>query len=164
MSTGRLTFFCGKMGSGKSTRAIQIAQQSNAVLISEDEWLASLYPAEISSLADYIAYAARLKPPIKQVVQSILSAGTPVVMDFPANTLSQREWFRGIFSEIGALHDLVYIDLPDEVCLEQIAKRRTEQPERASTDTAAMFHQVTPYFKVPTPEEEFHIIHVVPEP
>jgi len=57
MNKGTLTFFCGKMGAGKSTKASEIAQKSNAVLLSEDEWLASLYPNKISSLNDYIEYS-----------------------------------------------------------------------------------------------------------
>ncbi|POP51002.1 AAA family ATPase [Zhongshania marina] len=154
---GLLTFFCGKMGAGKSTEAIKLAQQSKAVLLSEDEWLASLYPRKISSLNDYIEYSNLLKPPIKKLVQSILCAGSDVVMDFPANTLSQRNWFRDIFSEIDAPHNLVYIDLPNELCLEQIEQRRKEQPERAATDTREMFEQVTKYFMAPTPEEGFNI-------
>jgi len=156
MNIGTLTFFCGKMGAGKSTKARQIAQEGNAVLLSEDEWLAALYPNKISSLNDYIEYSNLLKPQIKKLVQSILSAGTDVVMDFPANTLQQRDWFRSIFSEIDAPHDLVYIDLPNEICLKQIEKRRKEQPERATTDTADMFDQVTQYFMAPTAEEGFN--------
>ena len=34
---GRLTFFCGKMGAGKSTQANIMAKEKNAVLLSEDE-------------------------------------------------------------------------------------------------------------------------------
>ena len=156
MNKGTLTCFCGKMGSGKSTKASEIAQKSNAVLLSEDEWLASLYPNKISSLNDYIEYSNLLKPLIKKLVQSMLSAGTNVVMDFPANTLSQRDWFRSIFSEIEAPHNLVYIDLSNEICLKQIEKRRKEQPERSATDTEDMFEQVTKYFMAPTPEEGFN--------
>lgn len=161
MSKGLLTFFCGKMGAGKSTKAIEIAEENNAVLLSEDEWLTSLYPNKISSLNDYIEFSNLLKPQIKKLVQSILSSGTNVVMDFPANTLLQRDWFRGIFSEIEAPHNLVYIDLPNNICLEQIGKRRIEQPERAATDTAEMFEQVTKYFVAPTSEEGFNTIIVM---
>lgn len=161
MSKGVLTFFCGKMGAGKSTKAIEIAREGNAVLLSEDEWLAALYPNKISSLNDYIEYSNLLKPQIKKLVQSILSSGTSVVMDFPANTLSQRDWFRSVFSEIEAPHSLVYIDLPNEICLKQIGKRCIEQPERAATDTTEMFELVTKYFMAPTPEEGFNIIKVV---
>lgn len=156
MSKGVLTFFCGKMGAGKTTKSRETAQKRNAVLISEDEWLASLYPNSIVSLEDYIKYSGRLKPQMKQLVQSILISGTDVVMDFPANTIAQREWFRGIFSEIQASHELIYIDQSNEVCIEQIEKRRTEQPERGATDTKEMFELVTKHFVAPTADEGFN--------
>lgn len=160
MDKGTLTFFCGKMGAGKSSKASEIAQQSHAVLLCEDEWLATLYPNKVSSLSDYIEYSRLLKPQIKKLVQSILCAGTSVVMDFPANTVSQRDWFRSIFSEIHAPHNLIYIDLANDICLSQIAKRRKEHPERAATDTPEMFEKVTQHFKAPASEEGFHLIKV----
>jgi len=156
MTKGTLIFFSGKMGAGKTTKSREIAQKRNAVLISEDEWLEAIYPNSIKSLQDYIKYSVRLKPQMKKLVQSILAAGTDVVMDFPANTIPQRNWFRGIFSEIEAPHELIYIDLPNSVCLEQVRKRRNEQPERAATDTEAMFELVTRHFVSPTPDEGFN--------
>lgn len=107
-------------------------------------------------MEDYIKYSNQLKPQIKKLVQSILVAGIDVIMDFPANTISQREWFRSIFLEIEALHELVYIDLPNEDCLKQIEKRCLQQPERAKTDTKEMFEQVTKYFVAPILEEGFN--------
>ena len=160
MNKGVLTFFCGKMGAGKSTKSCEIAQDRNAVLLSEDDWLESLYPNKIGSLKDYIEFSNQLKPQIKRLVQAILVTGTDVVMDFPANTISQREWFRSIFSEIDAPHKLVYIDLSNENCLKRIEKRRIQQPERAATDTEEMFEAVTRYFIEPQTEEKFNIIRV----
>lgn len=148
------------MGAGKSTKAQEFASERNAVLLSEDEWLESLYPNKISSLDDYIKYSRRLKPQIKKLVQSILLTGTDVVMDFPANTVSQRAWFKGIFTEVDAPHSLVFIDVGNATCLERIEKRRIEQPERAATDTVEMFEQVTKYFVAPTTEEGFHLIRI----
>ncbi|MDW3095526.1 MAG: ATP-binding protein [Gammaproteobacteria bacterium] len=157
MKTGELIFFCGKMGAGKSTESMVIAQVKNAVLLSEDEWLESLYPNKVRSLDDYINYSSLIKPQIKKLVQSILKTGTDVVMDFPANTITQREWFKGIFSEIDAAHTIVYIDVPNTVCLERITKRRAEQPERAATDTVEIFEAVTKYFVAPEEHEGFNI-------
>ena len=37
------------MGAGKSTKSKEIAQRKNAVLLSEDEWLAALYPHQIKT-------------------------------------------------------------------------------------------------------------------
>jgi predicted kinase len=156
MSKGVLIFFCGKMCAGKTTKSREIAQARNAVLVSEDEWLEALYPQKIASLEDYIKYSALLRPPMKRLVQSILTAGTDVVMDFPANTIQQRKWFRSIYSETQASHNLIYIDLPNDVCIERVANRRTEQPERATTDTVEMFEQVTKYFVAPTSDEGFN--------
>lgn len=156
MSQAVLTFFCGKMGAGKSTKAAQIAAQTNAVMLSEDEWLTSLYPDKITSLQDYLKYSNRLKPQIKQLVQSILVTGTDVVMDFPANTVAQRAWFKTIFTEVEAMHNLIYIDVTHEFCLENIRKRGLAQPTRAATDTPQMFAQMTKYFVEPALEEGFN--------
>lgn len=161
MEKGELVFFCGKMGAGKSTKAAEVARDKNAVLLCEDEWLESLYPNKVRSLEDYIEYSNLLKPHIKKLVQSILASGTDVVMDFPANTVAQRAWFREIFTEVGAPHRMMYLDKPDDVCLAQIAKRRIEQPHRADTDTAEMFEAITKFFSEPKPEEGFNITTIV---
>jgi len=148
-SVGTLIFFCGKMGAGKLTKSKEYTLKSNAVLISEDEWLSILYPQQITSFDDYIKYSALLRPLIKAHVQKILLTGTNVVLDFPANTIRQRAWFKSIVSEVNATHKLIFLDVSDEQCLEQIAKRRLEQPERSSFDTEEMFHRVTQYFETP---------------
>ncbi len=159
---GTLIFFCGKMGAGKSTLSKQMAHDRNAVLISEDEWLESLYPGQITIFEDYLKFSGRLKPLVTTHVQNILRTGTDVVMDFPANTVSQRLWFKAIFSEIDAPHELIYMNASDEICLKQIAQRSIEQPERASFDTEEVFHHVTSFFEEPGAEEGFNIIHFEP--
>ncbi len=161
-SLGKLTFFCGKMGAGKTTLSQQMAAESHAVLVSEDEWLASLYPNKISGLDDYLTYSNLLKTRIKPLVQAILQAGADVIMDFPANTVRQRQWFTSIFSEIGADHTLVYIQCSDELCLKHIAQRRQEQPARAQTDTPEMFNQVSQYFVEPHSNEQFNLKRLAP--
>jgi predicted kinase len=153
MNPGTLTFFTGKMGVGKTTRSKQLATAHNAVLLSEDEWLAALYPGQISSLDDYLVYFGRVKPQIKQLVQSILRSGTDVVMDFPGNTRRQRSWFKQLADEVNAPLKLVFLDVPDAVCFERIGQQAIEQPERAATDTAELFHQVTGYFEAPGEDE-----------
>ncbi len=37
------------MGAGKSTKSKQLAIEKHVVLLSEDEWLSSLYPNQITS-------------------------------------------------------------------------------------------------------------------
>jgi len=156
-SQGILIFFCGKMGAGKSTRSRQIAQELNAILISEDEWLGQLYPQEIEGLADYIHYSRRLKGLLKQHLATLLKAGLSIVMDFPANTKTQRAWFQDLIREHNLAYRFIYLDVDDRTCLAQIAQRRQAQPDRAQFDTEAMFHEVTRFFEPPTAEEGWAI-------
>lgn len=160
MKQGRLYFFCGKMGAGKSTYSKQLAAEKQAVRLSEDEWLVAHYPDQIRSFDDYLKHAALIRPFVRQLVQQILATGTDVVMDFPANTQRQRSWFLNLCRDIGCEHQMICLDLSDEECLKQIAKRRLEQPERAAFDTEAVFHQVTAFFEPPTAEEGLNLMAV----
>ena len=154
---GTLIFFCGKMGAGKSTKSQELAHQYGAILLSEDEWLSSIYPEEIKSFKDYINYSSRLKPLLQRHVQSILNSGVSVVMDFPGNTENQRAWFKVIFSEHDIPHKLVYLETSDQLCLKQLEQRRKSHPERAHFDTEDVFLQVSSYFQPPSEEEGFNI-------
>ena len=157
---GKLFFFCGKMGAGKSTRSRLVARDNNALLIAEDDWLTAHYPELIHTFDDYIKYSALIRPFIKSHVQGLLNTGVNVVMDFPANTVKQRAWFTSLCTETHSKHELWYLDVSDEQCLAQIAQRRVEQPQRAKFDTEAVFRQVTRYFEAPTGSENLNIVRV----
>lgn len=154
---GTLIFFCGKMGAGKSTLAREMASTEQAILLSEDEWLKSLYSDEIKNFEDYIKYSSRLKPLLKQHVQNILRRGISVVMDFPGNTEKQRQWFKNIFTESDCPHKLLYLEASDELCLKQIKTRAQSNPDRAQFDTDEVFYQVTGYFQSPLESEGFNL-------
>ncbi|MFA9559120.1 AAA family ATPase [Evansella sp. AB-rgal1] len=155
---GTLYFFCGKMGAGKSTKSKQLAIDKHAVLLSEDEWLSSLYPNQITSFEDYLKFSAQLKPLVEKHVQNILGVGTDVVMDYPANTKQLRKWFLDMASEVNASHHLIFLNLTNEQCLRHIARRRKEQPERAAFDTEEVFIHVTKFFEAPEASEGLNIL------
>ena len=157
---GKLTFLCGKMGAGKSTKSASLASENRAVLISEDDWLSAHFPNQIGSFDDYLKFSKLIRPFIKSHVQNILLTGTDVVMDFPANTVRQRGWFKTLCQEIDCEHELVFLDLTDEECLRQIEKRRAEQPDRARFDTPEVFAHVTQFFEAPSDEEALSITYV----
>jgi len=155
---GTLTFFCGKMGAGKSTASKAVSVEKNAVLISEDDWLSSHYPGQINTFDDYLKFSAVIRPFVKTHVQHILSTGTDVVMDFPANTVKQRAWFKQLCDEAACAHELIFLDVSNEECLARIAGRRNEQPERAPFDNEAVFNHVTTYFEAPAAGEGLNIV------
>jgi predicted kinase len=155
--TGTLILFSGKMGAGKTTESKRVSQDRNAVLISEDHWLSLLYPDQITSFDDYIHFSSLLRPLIKAHVVNILKTGTDVIMDFPANTIKQRKWFKALTAEADAPALLIYLKVNNDICLKQIKKRSIEQPERAMFDTESMFMEVTQFFQEPDQEEGFTI-------
>ena len=145
------------MGAGKTTRSRLLASEENAVLISEDEWLSTLYPSQIKSLGDYLRYSSILKPLVYAHVENLLITGSSVVLDFPANTVEQRKWFTELANSAGATSKMIYIKASDSTCLQQIEKRRIEQPERANFDTKSVFTEVNKFFQEPSELEKLDI-------
>jgi len=158
MVQGKLIFFCGKMGAGKSTKAQAIACDRQAILISEDEWLSALYPDQIKTVADYVKYSGLLKPQIRKLTQSVLQKGIDVVLDFPANTVQQRHWLKSLSEDVAAPHALYVVEVPDDVCLARIEQRALEQPDRGKTDTPEMFYAMLKYYQSPTQDEGLNIL------
>jgi len=97
---------CGKIAAGKSTLARRPADAPATILISEDGWLATLYPNEQQTVADYARNSRRLREVMGGHVEALLRAGLSVVLDFPANTVANRQWMRGLFEKAGARHRL----------------------------------------------------------
>ncbi len=152
-----LHMVCGKIGAGKSTLTRQLAEAPSTVLISEDTWLAALYPGEIHELPDYARRAGRLKKAMAEHVVALLGAGVSVVLDFPANTVASRQWMRGIFEAAGAAHALHFLDVPDEVCKARLRARNASGTHPFET-TDAQFDLIGSHFAPPSPEEGFDVV------
>ena len=152
-----LHFFCGKMAAGKSTLAGKLARQYDAVLISEDDWLMQLYPTEITDISGYIHYSRRLRSLLTEHIQALLVRGLTVVLDFPANTMQQRDWFRTLFEKSQADHVLHFIDVSNETCKQQLKQRSRHKQEGQAFTSETDFDCITRYFQPPAEAEGFNI-------
>ena len=153
-----LYFMCGKMGAGKSTLAKSLASDNGAVLLSEDDFLRDLYPNKIASLSSYVSFSARIKRALKEHICSLLRHGISVVLDFPANTVGQRVWFRKLIHASGVAHELHFVDVPDDICRVQL-KKRNETGGGDPLQDEATFDFLLTYFTPPTVEELFTVVH-----
>lgn len=155
----RATLFllCGKIGAGKSTLAGVLAKRPATVLIAEDEWLYQLYNDEIRTLTDYARCTGRFRKAMGGLVEGLLAAGVSVVLDFPANTPSSRQWAKGLIDRSGVAHELHFLDVPDEVCKARLKERNASgsHPFKTSEED---FDRITAYFVPPTPDEGFNVI------
>jgi predicted kinase len=154
--TPTLHLLCGKIAAGKSTLAERLAAAPNTVLISEDYWLSRLYPGEIVAVADYARCAGRLRDAMGGHVDALLRAGLSVVLDFPANTVANRQWMRGLFQSAGVDHCLHFLNVPDAVCRTRLRQRNAEGKHDFAASEAD-FDVITSYFVAPTPDEGFEV-------
>ena len=60
-SKATLHMLCGKIAASKSTLSRRLGAARNTVVISEDRWIAQLYPSEIKALGDYFERCERLR-------------------------------------------------------------------------------------------------------
>lgn len=151
-----LHILCGKIASGKSTLAAELAKTAGMVVLSEDRWLALLFKDVMSSVADYVHYSEKLKSAIGPHTIALLNAGVSVVLDFPANTLASRQWMMSLVNASGAAHRLHYLEVSDALCKERLRQRNAAgNHDFAASD--AQFDLITQYFVEPKEEEGFHI-------
>jgi predicted kinase len=152
--TPTLHMICGKIAAGKSTLARRLADAPAIILISEDVWLSTLYPDEQRTVAEYARNAQRLRTVMGGHIEALLRAGLSVVLDFPANTVANRQWMRGLFEKAGAAHRLHFIDMPDAVCKARLRQRNAAGMHQF-TVTDADFDEITGYLVPPSVDEGF---------
>lgn len=155
--TAALHMVCGKIASGKSSLTARLAAAPRSVLLSEDKWIACLYPDEIHTLSDYINRTARIRTLLTDHIVSLLSAGTSVVLDFPFNTVGARTWGASLFRAAGCEHRLHYLEVSDEICKTRL-KARNLSGEHPFQTSEEQFDQITSYFVPPAHGEGFNLI------
>ena len=152
-----LHMFCGKIASGKSRLAAELGSAPGAVLISEDRWLATLYPGEITTLEDYARSTGRLRSALAPLLVDLLRQGLDVVLDFQANTPAGRAWMRSLFETAGADHQLHHLRTSDDVCRARLhARNQSGTHEYQVSDE--QFDLFNRHIVEPSANEGFNII------
>ena len=154
-----LHFIGGKAGAGKTTLAREFGKSLPAIVICEDEWIASI-GFEVHSVGEFVDASRRCRKVMGPLVQDLLRLGVSVVLDYPANTVERRAWIRSLFEAAGADHILHWIEADDAECLDNIHRRNDEQPAGIFWGPVSdeRFHAVNPYIVPPSPEEGFNVV------
>lgn len=152
-----LHLLCGKIASGKSTLAAELARAPGTVLVAEDAWLGGLFADQMASVADYARCASMLRRVMGPHLCDLLNAGVSVVLDFPANTVQTRAWMKEILARTQAPHQLHLLATSDAVCLARL-RARNARGDHPFAVTEEQFQQVSAHFVPPAPEEGFAIV------
>jgi predicted kinase len=152
-----LYLLCGKIAAGKSTLARRLAARPATLLISEDHWTSNLFADDLKTIDDYGRYSARLRAAFGPHIVEILRQGLSIVLDFPANTVRNRNWMRSLINQSGAAHELHLLDAPDMICKQRLRDRNAsgKHPFQVSEAEYDLF---TSYFFPPEPGEGFNVI------
>ncbi len=154
--TGMLHILVGLAASGKSTLAEKLAQDPATVVVSEDAWLAELFGPDMSTLADYVRFSARLRAAMTPHISALLRSGVSVVLDFGANTLESRAWLHDILKDSGCDHVLHFLDVSPETCLARLHARNAAGSHPFAV-TDEQFYRITAHFTPPDPTEGFSV-------
>jgi predicted kinase len=152
-----LYLLCGRIASGKSTLARQLAARPATLLITMDDWMSILFPTENRTIEDFARLSARLRDAMGPHIVEILRCDLSVVLDFPANTLKWRSWMRSLIDDAKVAHELHVLDVPDAVCKERL-HRRNESGEHPYTVSDEDYDLFMGYFVFPSEEEGFDVV------
>lgn len=152
-----LHLLCGKVASGKSTLAAELARAEGVIVIAEDVWLDALYSDEMSSIADYVRCSAKLRKVMAPHIVALLNNGASVVLDFQANTRPSRKWMRDIIDHTNASHILHVLDVADEICIARL-RARNARGDHPFAATEEQFSLLSKHFTLPSPDEGFKIV------
>jgi predicted kinase len=127
------------------------------LLISEDHWTSHLFSNDLRTIDDYGRFSARLRAAMGPHIVDILRQRLSVVLDFPANTVSNRNWMRSLISEANVAHELHLLDVPDTLCKQRL-RERNQSGEHPFQVNEAEYDQFTSYFVPPSPGEGFNVV------
>lgn len=154
-----LHFIFGRPCAGKTSLARALGTPLGAVVFIEDEWLLAL-GGTITTVEQYLDASRRVRGLMAPLIARLLELGTPVVLDFAANTVRDRAWVRGLFEAAGADHVLHVLDVPVEECRRRLHQRNAEQPAGLYFGHVAddLFDRIVPHIVLPAPDEGFHVV------
>ena len=138
----------GLPASGKTTRARQLASEKDAIRITPDDWMFPLFgDPQPEGKRDI------LEGRLVWISLCILKRGVNAVLDFGVWSLDERSALRYLAGSVGALCELVYL----EVDAEENVRRLNERPKgtgvatfEISTEDLSKYRDI---FQIPTSEE-----------
>ena len=151
-----LYLLCGKIAAGKWTLARHLALRPATPLIREDHWTSNLFADELRTIDDYGRFSARLRAAMGPHIVDILRQGLSVVLDFPANTVSNRTWMRSLITQANVTSSFIYLmsryDLQAEA-----ARAKSGRPAPAPSNRSGI-RSVHELFVPPGPAEGFNAV------
>ena len=121
----KVYLICGKICSGKTTYAKKLCKESNAILLSVDEIMLSLFD-QCCGPKLHQEYERRIKGYLFEKALEIIETKTDVVLDWGFWTKEERKATKEFFNSRNINCKLHYIAVSDENWEKQLNKRNNE--------------------------------------
>lgn len=123
MRDARLILTCGLPGSGKTTLAMRIARERNALRLSKDEWLWALGTSPWDGPA-----GERVERRLWELARDVLLLDQSVVVDFGLWARAERDEMRNAARALDVGVELRFLDLPIEELWRRVDARNASPP------------------------------------
>jgi predicted kinase len=147
---GTLIVLCGLPASGKTTLAKQLERERSALVLSEDVWVARMFPLEAAHDDDL---RERIKAVQWDLAVRVALRGVDVVLDWGLWARVERDDVRAGAAAAGVPLEIRYLDVPREELLRRIAARNAALPPDTFHIEDGQLDEWIALFQPPTPDE-----------
>ena len=126
----KVFLICGKICSGKSTYARELAKTHNAVILSADEIMLAIFGQDAGENHDL--YMKKLQKHLYQKSLEIAASDINVILDFGFWTRQERKAIREFFRAENISFELHYLNITHSEWKKRLAKRNTEILQKRS--------------------------------
>lgn len=143
-----LTLMVGLPGSGKTTRAKLLAEQTGALRLTPDEWQTRLFADDMHH-PDHDLRHGEVEAIMWEVAAHILRAGGDVILDFGFWTRAERADFAAKARRLAASCSVQYEDVPLAELERRIAARNEQAGDGHFVIPVAVLRDWAKLFEVP---------------
>ena len=147
----------GFIGSGKTTFAKKLEQETGALRFTKDEWMISIFGHD-PTIDRFATYDNRVSKLAVDVAMYCLKAGNDVIIDEGFWVRSQRDEIRQKLEKAGAKVQLYYVKNTHETMKQRVSKRNQKPTVDAFVISQEMYDGYKKYFEEPVPEEKCYTI------
>ncbi len=120
----KVYLICGRICCGKTTYAKKMCSESNAVLLSVDEIMLSLFD-QCCGEKMHMEFEQRLKEYLLNKSLELIKQDINVILDWGFWTKEERESIKNFFSSRGIEAEMHYIEISDETWHHRLNKRNS---------------------------------------
>ncbi|TCC44329.1 hypothetical protein E0H75_34895 [Kribbella capetownensis] len=144
-----MVLIVGLPGAGKTTWARRLESERAGVRLTPDEWMDALFGTNEIDGRRWVLESQMLWG----VAARVLELGVDVILDYGCWSEEERDLFRTRANDLGALAEIILLDLPFDVLWQRIEARNAALPKGTFPISRDELKQYSASFDVPGPAE-----------